>query len=495
MLVAPEFHEQPQETGFDRKQHEKARQIYKYHANLQNLTLSFSPNDHTPNLQSRTTFIHITKMTSTLKIAIVGAGPAGLTLGLLLQKRAIPFTLFEMRSKPTKEELDEPAGSLDLHRDTGLKALRDLGLYEQFQTLIDDCSEEMMIADKDGNILFQSMDDEEGHEPRPEISRNKLAHLLISQFKESNIRWQHKLTSAARVSPNDETSQIELDFGPNGKHRFDLVLGSDGAWSKIRSILTDVKPTFADQHNITLNIQNIHTKHPELAKLVGGGSFMALGYRHGVCSQRATKDTARIYNFISSTDEHYATTHDIKSKTPSEMKDFLFEGENAPLRRFGPVIKQLVCAACDDETARNPNGLVDIRPMYTLYSESSEFRWGHQRGATLLGDAAHLMPPNGEGVNRGMEDALFLAEAIQLGSSQSKESNDGKHILEAIDDEIKKYEEAMRERTKGVAAETNELLTVMYRSGDNGGEIMTKWFKEMMAAAMAAQAAGEPRKE
>ncbi len=57
-------------------------------------------------------------------IAIVGAGPGGLTLGLLLHKHGIPFTVFERRPEPTETELLELSGMLDLHQESGLEALK-----------------------------------------------------------------------------------------------------------------------------------------------------------------------------------------------------------------------------------------------------------------------------------------------------------------------------------------------------------------------------------
>jgi 2-polyprenyl-6-methoxyphenol hydroxylase-like FAD-dependent oxidoreductase len=61
-------------------------------------------------------------------------------------------------------------------------------------------------------------------------------------------------------------------------------------------------------------------------------------------------------------------------------------------------------------------------------------RWDSQSNITLLGDAAHLMPPSGEGVNAAMLDALDLSECLTSGEFQS---------LQAA---IEAYEHRMRAR-------------------------------------------------
>jgi 2-polyprenyl-6-methoxyphenol hydroxylase-like FAD-dependent oxidoreductase len=65
-----------------------------------------------------------------LKIAIIGAGPSGCTLALLLLQSSLPIsiTIFESESSPN---IRSQGGTLDLHKDTGLAAIRDLGLYNQ----------------------------------------------------------------------------------------------------------------------------------------------------------------------------------------------------------------------------------------------------------------------------------------------------------------------------------------------------------------------------
>jgi 2-polyprenyl-6-methoxyphenol hydroxylase-like FAD-dependent oxidoreductase len=264
---------------------------------------------------------------SQLRIAIVGGGPGGLTLGVLLHKHNIPFTIFELRERPTEQDFSQPSGSLDLHEESGLAALKACGICDEAMSLTGDCTEEQKVADRYGNIIYQ---DDGGERNRPEIYRHDLMKLLLSHVPPNSIRWSHKLASAKRLAP----SEVELDFANNGKHTFNLVIGADGAWSRVRPLLTDRKPHYANMHNITLNIRHITTRYPQLAALVGGGTFTSLADKHGVFSQRATQNSARMYIMLSTEDANFATSSGLAGKTPSQAKDLLV-GEKAMLSQWG----------------------------------------------------------------------------------------------------------------------------------------------------------------
>lgn len=321
-------------------------------------------------------------MSTFAKIAIFGAGPAGLTLGRLLHKRAIPFTIFELRQKPTDRELAKPCGMLDLHEESGLAALRECDLYDQFHTLTGECSQAQKIADKDGNILYEDQGESSN---RPEISRHALSKLLMSHLPPEVIRWGHKVSSVS-WAPAASRQKVAVNFTDHEQQAFDLVVGADGAWSRLRNLLTDVKPHYGGHHNITATIRNVTMRYPHLAQLVGSGTFAALGMRHGVMSQRGPQDSARIYAFLT-TPEDFCKTSGIMEQTAAATKAKLLT-DTALLGNFGPVIKGLLSVACDEDTADNPGSTIDLKPMYTL---PVGHKWAHRAGATLVGDAAHLM--------------------------------------------------------------------------------------------------------
>lgn len=402
------------------------------------------------------------------RIAIVGAGPAGLTLGLLLHRRGIPVAIFELRPQPTEEELARPSGSLDLHEESGLAAIRECGLWEEFVQLTGECSEAQKVADKDGLILHH-----DGGElsQRPEISRHALIKLLASQLPPDMISWGHKLMSAKEISTAAGIG-VELDFGSNGKHDFDLAVGADGAWSQLRKMLTQVKPCYVGKQSITLTIRQVTTKYPHLDALIGRGSFSALGLRHAVMSQRGPQGSARIYVFLTIPEEQAAASLGLANIPASAAKGKLLTND-ALLQCWGPAIKELVAVACDEETADNPGAAVDIRPLYTLPIGAS---WTHNPSATLVGDAAHLMCPwAGEGVNLAMWDSLLLAHAIADAVQSSKLT--GSSFRSSLSPLLRKHEDEQAKRASEKAEETESNGQMLF--AEDGAQAFAQFFQSV----------------
>ena len=67
--------------------------------------------------------------TQTFKIAIIGAGPGGCMLARLLHCANINVTIFEAEASV---DFRSQGGTLDLRTKTGLAAMKEAGLYEEF---------------------------------------------------------------------------------------------------------------------------------------------------------------------------------------------------------------------------------------------------------------------------------------------------------------------------------------------------------------------------
>lgn len=390
------------------------------------------------------------------RIAIVGGGPAGLALGALLNKNRVPFTIFEFRSKPTEASLALPSGMLDLHEGSGLDAIRDCGVYDEFVPLTGECSEEYKVADITGNPLFIH----NGNGGRPEIARNNLYKLLLTRIPEASVQWGHKLASASYQGGGT----TELQFANGSKQSFDLVIGADGAWSKVRPLVTDVRPHYSGTQVVTITIRNITEKYPKLAELVGSGSFTALGNRQAVISQRGPMDSARIYLWLKTADEAHGQTSGLAALPASSAKETLVERAEF-LGGFGSGVKDLVTTACDEEAKDHPDSVLDIRPLYTL---PHGVKWENKPGVTLVGDAAHLMLPNGEGVNQAMLDAVRLSKAIV----EAHSTGSGKDFMPSLTPLVQKFEAEMMERAVGIGKDTDQLLGMMLGSDDAAQQML-----------------------
>ncbi|OJJ45925.1 hypothetical protein ASPZODRAFT_98952 [Penicilliopsis zonata CBS 506.65] len=403
-----------------------------------------------------------------MSIAIIGGGPGGLTLALLLHRKNIPFTVYERRARPTAAELASPSGMLDMHDESGLAALRECGVYDDFFNLTTECSEAQKVADKEGNILY----DENTYDTsapidthRPEISRHALVGLLLSRLPEGSIKWNHRVEDIS--IENKTNDRIKITFNSSPTVHVDILIGADGAWSTVRKALTPSQPIYSGIQNVTATVRNVRQRYPSLAALVGTGSFAALGMRHSVMTQRGPQDSVRVYLMISSPEEDFPSTSGMKGETAEHVATEILLKQDSLFATWGDNVKELIAVACREETLDHPGEPVDVKPLYRL---PVGLEWNHVPGVTLIGDAAHLMCPwAGEGVNLAMWDALSLAEVIG-------KAYGGKHLAN-FDPLLKQFEVDMIARAKEKAQETLQNGEWMF--GDDGARIFADFFRNM----------------
>ncbi|UNI16594.1 hypothetical protein JDV02_003020 [Purpureocillium takamizusanense] len=397
-------------------------------------------------------------------IAIVGGGPAGLCLGVLLHKQGIHFTIYELREPPSKDATAMPSGMLDLHEESGLAAIRACGLWDRFLPLTSDCAPSMLVMNGEKAKITYRYDG--GQEYRPEIARSLLADLLLSAVPQENIRWGHKLESARRTA----TGRIALDFGDRGTFQHDFVVGADGAWSRVRPLVTDVKPQYGGVSLSTLRVLEASTRHPELSSLVGKGSCAILANHNGLFTHRSLRDSIWLYAIVSGGDEH-AIQDRTTGLSPKEFEDMMMSDDKL-FGTWSERTKALLEAACREEDALEGK----VPPLKPLYMLPLDHKWEAQPGVSIIGDAAHLMMPwAGEGVNLALWDSLDIAAAIgkaweQCNGGSGGDDSTGK-LQEALLPLVAEFDGKMFARSSVAAHETWDNSRVFFFT-DDGAQAM-----------------------
>ncbi|KAK9457174.1 salicylate hydroxylase [Dipodascopsis uninucleata] len=399
------------------------------------------------------------------RIAIVGGGPSGLALGRLLYQRGIGATIYELRPKPTPVDIAKPSGMLDLHEESGLRVMRECGLWHDFQAALGDCSEACRILDTQGKVMHT---DEGELESRPEIARNALTNLLRHSVPSDLIQWNHKITTV-RSNRNATTgaTEITLDLGTRGAATYDFVVGADGAWSRVRQLLSNVLPFYSGAQLLMATVRHVSTQYPHLVELCGSGMMNALGNCNGIMTHRGPQDSIRVYAAVSTPQEHWVAATGLTGKTAAEVKT-AFLSDDKLFGKWDLALKDLLSTACDEETKDNPGCVADIKPLYML---PIGYRWEHRTGVTLVGDAAHLMTPwAGEGVNLALWDSLDLSHVL----AAVPEATDAAKWQAALEPRIREFEEAMLARAQVKAEETDKNRRIIL--GENGSQAMVDFF-------------------
>ncbi|KAI4122586.1 MAG: hypothetical protein LQ338_005727 [Usnochroma carphineum] len=385
-------------------------------------------------------------MSNPPRIAIIGAGPGGLTLARLLHVKQIPFSLYER--EPHRNSRPQ-GGCLDLHPETGQLALREAGLFEEFTKIARSEGEDMVIADKNGERYFNQVSSEDGD--RPEVDRVQLRGMLLDSLPPKAVQWGRSVRSVARLSDGKMEIQLQEPSGCRSE-RFDLVVGADGAWSRVRPLLTETNPHYSTISGLDLTIRDVDSNHPEVGKLVGRGMYAGLSGSKGLVAQRNGDNSIRVYAMLRRP-ESWLKDCGVDFANEKMTKDFL----SKEFDDFAPPLKDLFLKADPDVVAR------------ALYMFPIDHTWNHVQGATLLGDAAHLMTPfAGEGVNLAMIDALDISNAVAAAAT----SDD-------LDEAIRVYEQEMFERSHRSMKETWHNLELMFM--EDAPKSYVKEFEEMMA--------------
>jgi 2-polyprenyl-6-methoxyphenol hydroxylase-like FAD-dependent oxidoreductase len=369
-------------------------------------------------------------------IAIVGGGPGGLTLARLLQQSGAKVIVYERdQSRSSRVQ----GSALDLHEGSGLAALEAAGLMEAFWANHRSDLDRLRITDASGTVLHDHARRMSGAGKRPEIERGPLRDLLLDSLEPGTVHWDRKLVSAEM-----QDNQVLLRFGSGSIALADIAIGSDGANSRLRGLVTSIRPEYVGVSLVEAVVPAVRETIPELWGLLGGAALMALGRERTIGMGTKPDGSVLIYAGLKTHDD--TARRSLEEATSPEKRVAWFHANfKGWSDLWDPLFREAVSLVW--------------RPLLTCPSDQ---HWDPNDHVTLIGDAAHVMPPYaGEGVNMAMLDALELSKLL-LSERSSPEA-------------IAEYEAQMFDRMRHMTADTMANTEMFY--APDAAERVTAMFR------------------
>lgn len=273
---------------------------------------------------------------------------------------------------------------------------------------------------------------------RPEIDRPKLREVLYNSLLPNSVKWSHKLVE---VTSESDTDDLILKFANgNTEKGFDLIVGADGAWSRVRPLLSTAKPYFSGIAGHAFRIPNAESTHPDLYTLVNRGSVFSWSDGKSIMAQYMGDGSINIGTW-SRHSEDWKDEYDVQNpKAVKEQCRKEYADWDERLVKFTQVAEDATIAPRD------------------LFMLPIGHKWEHRKGVTLVGDAAHVMTPfAGEGVNLALQDVLKLSQAIIQAAGVAESERE-----QVLDEQIRLFEQDMFMRATETQQLTYDMMHAMF---------------------------------
>ena len=332
-------------------------------------------------------------MQSPREFIIVGAGPVGLSVSMLLLKKGHSVKIFDKRKDPRYNT--ESGRSINLalsHR--GFQTLELLGLESKIKSNFAVEMPGRMIHDETGETNFQpySIDNECIYS----VSRGELNNLLIEEAKLLGIEIRFECKCLDYDVKNEKLLFENFELATVGK----LILGCDGAFSPLRNVLK----------------KSAHFKFLETKLDYGYQEFSIQAGNEK--NWKLTKNALHIWprkDFmliaLPNIDGSFTCTLFLRLKGEHSFE--LINNQDIAIKFFEEYFSDAF------QLMNNFNFELETNPVSTLFMENCS-PWNIDDKLLLLGDAAHaIVPFYGQGLNAGLEDARLLVEQFDNENSEN----------------------------------------------------------------------------
>jgi 2-polyprenyl-6-methoxyphenol hydroxylase-like FAD-dependent oxidoreductase len=364
------------------------------------------------------------------RISIIGAGLGGLTLARVLHVAGIESTVYEAEESAGARS---QGGQLDLHAETGQFALEMAGLTEQYRGIIHRGGGARRVYDTTGKLVVEVPDD--GSMARPETLRGDIRRILLESLPADTVQWGKKLRTA---TPHG-AGRHELVFADGDRVLTDVLVGADGTWSRVRPLLSDATPTYSGYGYVDSYLNDVDGTYPEIAETVGDGALYGIAPGRGFLAHRESGGVVHTYVVLQRPVEWFDRIDFTDAISSRAQVTAEFEG-------WSPKLTSLI-----SEGDRPPV----LRKIFEL---PNDHRWNRTPGVTLIGDAAHVTLPGGDGANLAMLDGAELADAI------------ASH-LDDIETALGGYEEALFPRSERAAIAAHRTIDMIFGAGAPDGVV------------------------